>query len=532
MFSERETFIAIIATSGHRTERLFAVALPSVLQQTRPPDLLLIVDDNDDPTEFYKIAERLSELTSPLDIRLLHNTRTHGFSGTGAWNTALYYAAAWGEARPSTVWIAILDDDDAWLPHHLECCSKAIKPDSLAIFGGLGRLHERYSENSRLRDRSLLTVDNFLYGDPGVQGSNMFFRLPELLAIGGFDEELRSSTDRDLMVRFLAAYGAERCEVLPYHTALHYVGRDRTVSTHPIAKLEGLDVFYKKHLWRFTDYTVLLRSLERAVRLFHYPHSREVLAAYCKTQEIIAVAMPLHNEEKALERAINSFLEQSGTTYLPVLFIGDNGASRLQKEAMRGLLEQHPNIVWLEIEGGTAARARNALQRAILEYAPNLYGIARLDADDAFASPTVLASIEAHLERTGAGALLASNLQVRGNEVVAENRATPQLGEPAYLLERLRRMTLGELSAELPSCNLFVRRAYLRPYPDVPSAEDHWLLVEYLLDQTPNTLCFVPELLHSVYSLEGSVTSHNRSSQAFIETRQQLYRYAQQRLQH
>ena len=46
-----------------------------------------------------------------------------------------------------------------------------------------------------------LSVNDFLIGNPGIQGSNIFIRLSCFLEAGGFDENIKSCTDRDLCIR-------------------------------------------------------------------------------------------------------------------------------------------------------------------------------------------------------------------------------------------------------------------------------------------------------------------------------------------
>ena len=55
---------------------------------------------------------------SSLPPSLLRNARTRGHSGTGAWNTGLEALRA---VSPPPEWVAVLDDDDEFLPGHLAC---------------------------------------------------------------------------------------------------------------------------------------------------------------------------------------------------------------------------------------------------------------------------------------------------------------------------------------------------------------------------------------------------------------------------
>lgn len=98
-----------------------------------------------------------------------------------------------------------------------------------------------------------LYVEDFLTGNPGIQGSNLFVRLSVLLAVGGFDEGLRSTTDRDLCIR-IAELGTVRYGQLPVPLVNHYAdsNRLRLSTSGSEAKLEGLTAFWRKYVGRMT----------------------------------------------------------------------------------------------------------------------------------------------------------------------------------------------------------------------------------------------------------------------------------------
>ena len=159
------------------------------------------------------LAERILGSTSTVTI--LINQRSRNMSGTGCWNTGIMQALA-GDvvctggdfiAASCSTFVAILDDDDEWKPSHLSCCLSAVAghgdrtstPIDWVVCGierndGGVPTYERATAET-------LTAQNFLRGNPGVQGSNLFVRLPLLLRAGCFDENLDSMTDRDIVLR-------------------------------------------------------------------------------------------------------------------------------------------------------------------------------------------------------------------------------------------------------------------------------------------------------------------------------------------
>ena len=326
--TSRYPIITIIATSGCRTGALLQQAIPSVLAQDCLPCACIVVDDNNDLSEYSKIGFGLQELQkgTAVELRLIRNNRTHGCSGTGAWNTAIAYARKYtAEHHWEDVYLSILDDDDRWHSCHLRCCAEGMYSRPDAIFCNLTRAYHDHEEPGKIKSHSDLTIPKFLYGNPGVQGSNMCFRLSVIEATGGFDETLRSCTDRDLMIRFLEQFGNNNVVVIDEQTVWHDARSPACVTNNIENKTAGLDTFYKKHLWRFDEQT-LESSLTRAEKLFSYPHKQKIWESYYQAQEIIAVMMPLHNGAKSIRRAVRSVVTQERTERPIVLFIGDDAS--------------------------------------------------------------------------------------------------------------------------------------------------------------------------------------------------------------
>jgi glycosyltransferase involved in cell wall biosynthesis len=91
-----------VVIPAYERAALLPRALASVAAQTRPPAEVVVVDDGSSD-DSAAVAERLG-------ARVIRHERNRGVSA--ARNTALEEAA--GE------WVAFLDTDDEWLPHHLE----------------------------------------------------------------------------------------------------------------------------------------------------------------------------------------------------------------------------------------------------------------------------------------------------------------------------------------------------------------------------------------------------------------------------
>lgn len=248
--SERPKVAVVIATSN-RVAMLSERALPSVLAQTRAPDFVIVVDDS---TPDVRPAN--AKLVAALSVRggevaYLENARTAGASG--AWNTAFDFLFAQA-GDPASLFVAVLDDDDAWHPEYLATCwSMAVEQQLDMVACGLRRI-ESNADAVVSGAPVALRAQDFLTGNPGIQGSNLFVRLSVLLAAGGFDEHLRSTTDRDLCIR-IAELGFVRYGQVRGALADHYAdaGRQRLSTRGSAAKLEGLNAFWAKYVARMTS---------------------------------------------------------------------------------------------------------------------------------------------------------------------------------------------------------------------------------------------------------------------------------------
>lgn len=241
--------IAAVIATHNRADLLANRALASVAGQARPPDFLIVVDDSD-ARERQRNAEIVDALALPATKRVyLGNYRTPG--ACGAWNTAL----AWLLSAAPDCFIAILDDDDAWEPAYLARCEAAALAHNLGMAAAGLVFHKTATDAGIiLPPPESLNASDFLTGNPHIQGSNLFVRLTTLLKAGGFDEGLRSTTDRDLCIR-LADLGTVRYAAVAEHLVHHYAepNRERLSTPGADAKRAGLAAFYRKHGSRMTD---------------------------------------------------------------------------------------------------------------------------------------------------------------------------------------------------------------------------------------------------------------------------------------
>jgi len=234
--------------------------------------LEIVKDKYDKQIDFYK-EKTLFE--NCFKTTLLKNVRTKGHSGTGAWNTTIFYLSK-KYKNLKNMFIAILDDDDAYKQSYLFKCIDIIRKRGNHLAAIFPYIEWRKKEEIMMFrfTKEDLTQRAFFIGNLGIQGSNMCIRGDILIDIGGFDEALYSATDRDLMIRFLDyldLHPEADIEIIPEHLVVHYVNRDDRITDNKTLKKLGLDVFYKKYKHRFSEED-FNKSLERARKLFGYEY--------------------------------------------------------------------------------------------------------------------------------------------------------------------------------------------------------------------------------------------------------------------
>ena len=271
----------IIATSQNRTDWLIERSLKSVYQQQNIETTnvsIIVVDDNQNTDEINNIIAKVNLLRERLKIKsnefctqIIQNVRTKFMSGTGAWNTGIWEAYK----KYPNCFVSILDDDDEYLPNHLADCCCQIDDNTIAVFQWLYWKNDDNSEMYLPFSNNELVAENFFIGNPGIQGSNMFFKTKYLIDINGFDENLPNTTDRDLMIRFLWYFEKLReikkinIKVIEKIGIVHYNHKKQKVNNNFEKKRWGLDLFYQKYKNEFSE-EAYQKSLIRARNFFKY----------------------------------------------------------------------------------------------------------------------------------------------------------------------------------------------------------------------------------------------------------------------
>lgn len=224
------TISAVLPT--HRRPVLLAEALRSVLDQTRLPDEIVVVDDADDPATRACVDDFAAGAGVP--VRYALNTACPGACGSR--NLGAFLAA--GD------WIAFLDDDDRWHPAFLECLSACASADVPLLLSGLLRFEHGRRPVARSTEEGL-TPANVLHHRSSMTGSNFLVSAELFCAVRGFDPAFTVFNDWDLFVR-LVRHGA-RYAVVPEPLVEWRDHDGPRIATPSPRRAEGIEAFLRRY---------------------------------------------------------------------------------------------------------------------------------------------------------------------------------------------------------------------------------------------------------------------------------------------
>ena len=234
--------VVVIPTKDRPTK--LARAISSVYAQSILPHLLIVVGEKDSDLEAVRRDGDPSG-GKKVPQAFLVNRRARNLSGSV--NTAFTHLLE-QDFEPQLTYVSLLDDDDEWEPKYLQKCIELASNQNLDwVIAGITRHEAEDGEGINLSIPKLLKASQFLITNPHVQGSNLFVRFATLLKAGCFDENLRSTTDRDLCIRLLNL-GDTRVGLVREHLVHHMAsGLDRLSTPGSEAKRNGLIAFYQKY---------------------------------------------------------------------------------------------------------------------------------------------------------------------------------------------------------------------------------------------------------------------------------------------
>ncbi len=230
--------------------------LASVSRQTHHDFEVIVVDDaspNED--EYRAVIKKYQGVL--LSLKFLRNETTRGAP----------VSRNRGILEAKSDWIALVDDDDEWLPEKLSKQIAAIQKSESLKAGLVYTWADAIDENGKVvhRYRGSWTglpkskiLDGCFIPSPSVMVSRKAIE-----SSGLFDPEQPSCQDWDMWTRMI--FQSWECLCVPEVLVLYHKHGSPTIGTSPRASA-GLRRYYSKHLTRLVRYGKI-RHLVRYLRL-------------------------------------------------------------------------------------------------------------------------------------------------------------------------------------------------------------------------------------------------------------------------
>ena len=238
--------IISIITTKNRPDFL-EKALYSIKNQKRSPNIIILVSDSNE-----KNIEKEKNIIKNFDIIYIKNEFNKNLAGS--LNMAIQYILNCKYNKSinekinklnldfENTYIAILDDDDEWNDNYLSELDSEIKGEDFAI---TGLIYKNEEEEKKLSIPDKISINDFLRKNPHIQGSNTFVKLKTLLKAGLFDENMNSTTDRDIFTRILMLNPSYK--VIDKYLVNINAEMNRLRITNDKKKIDGLKKFYYKY---------------------------------------------------------------------------------------------------------------------------------------------------------------------------------------------------------------------------------------------------------------------------------------------
>ena len=175
----------------------------------------------------------------------------------------------------------------------------------------------------------------------------------------------------------------------------------------------------------------------------------------------IVVCMLIHNNGSEVSEAISSVRQQKTNRKIAILII-DGG----KNNEWYSHIESFENIALVGVSNYTVAQARNLSHQVSNNIFSSAKWLCRLDADDVLDSQFSIEDIATKLEdesREIKWAIAGNSLSESGSRIDRINRPEKKLFQTKIILSRLQKMARGEVDAELPSCNLWIKPNFRKP---------------------------------------------------------------------
>ena len=256
----------------HSGSQVICRAVDSVLSQTYPNIEVVVVDDNGKGTE-EQIATEKSLKKYASDDRVKYFAHDISLHGSAARNTGVKHSN--GE------FIALLDDDDYFLPNNLEEHYETQKSldDSYGVtFCGMHIVRGKIEEDIIAKQEGDVLVD-FLMGRMRVGSSLVMIRRSVYDEFNGFDESFKRHQDWEFLTRIFTKYKLASTHKI----GVVKVNLDRNSATNPL-KFEYNRIYFLTKMKSIID--SLPANTARDIYDMHYS---SIAKEYFRTLQFVGV---------------------------------------------------------------------------------------------------------------------------------------------------------------------------------------------------------------------------------------------------
>ncbi|EFI34021.1 glycosyl transferase family 2 [Desulfonatronospira thiodismutans ASO3-1] len=243
--SQHTISITVIIPTADRNHTLDR-AIRSVLNQTLKPDKIIVVDNG------YQHAETHEDIKQQV-----HFIKTMPRLGPGKARNA-------GAAIAETEYISFLDDDDVWEKDYLKYSIEALKITCAdAVVGQL----KKADPHGQAKAYKMFPADpkkqrKVYFKSPGFGGQNLVISKKMFALVGGFDETMPASVDRDLAAKIIEHRGFIVPQ--PYSVAVLHNHESARVRDNIVL---GNIMFIQKH-WKHMTFFEIFMAFKTLIKRY------------------------------------------------------------------------------------------------------------------------------------------------------------------------------------------------------------------------------------------------------------------------
>lgn len=329
--------VSVIMSTYNRAGKELPRAIASVITQTFTDWELLVVDDgSSDGTD--EVVRHFNAEDSR--VKYLRNKKNFG-KDTRPKNLGII--ASQGQ------YIAYLDDDNEWLPNHLDLLVTELdmSPNMAAVYGDFRVIDETHPDAEPRPGISSDFDAQLLLNRCYIDTSSVVHRREAVIQVGGWDETLPRFVDWNLWVR-MAKAGCQFKRV-PIYLTKYYITPGNTAETQPVK------TWTDQHTgWTFFDPT----WFDPAGCYVYGPWLGKLDKTFIQKREVkpkVAIFTITYGRLEYTQRMFASML--AGTKYLFDWFVFDNGS----KDGTKDWLLADPHSLRIPSSGLTTSSDNKGL---------------------------------------------------------------------------------------------------------------------------------------------------------------------------